>query len=133
MNKSKMTNKDIDKVIAYCKDDNCTECSFYKVDGCFVIVRYINQLKKDLAEAQKLCRKKVGDLKTNEWIKIMKLAGYEVNAVSEKEKMEQIRKETAKEILKLLDCVSTTDVNELNHLILLKQQIIKIYSIEVGE
>ena len=61
-------------------------------------VAAIDSLKAANAEAKELCRKKIGDLKVNEWIKIMKLAGYEVNAVSQPEQIEQIRKETAKEI-----------------------------------
>lgn len=50
-----------------------------------------------------------------------------------KAEKEQVRKETAKEILLLLDCVPTSDVNELNHLALLKQQIIKKYGGEVDK
>ena len=73
-----------------------------EIDNLGEVIDYIKRLKAEASEAKELCRKKVGDLKVNEWIKIMKLAGYEVNAASQQEQVEQIRKETAKEILQEL-------------------------------
>lgn len=107
--KQKKTDVEIEKALECCLDyecGNCTDCPYYEEKSPMCLTRlakdaldYINRLKSAIAEAQALCRKKVGDLKANDWIKMMKLAGYEVNLVSEKEKMEQVRKETAKEIL----------------------------------
>ena len=41
-------------------------------------------------------------------------------------------KEVAKEIMGMIDCIPTTEVNELNHLRLLKQEIRKKYGIKNG-
>lgn len=78
-----------DNVSAEAKADRLLEAGYGNV----------KEAVEELAEAKELCRKKVGDLKINEWIKIMTLAGYEVKATSWQEKFEEVRKETAKEIL----------------------------------
>lgn len=62
-------------------------------------IEEIKRLREQNGEANELCRKKIGDLKINEWIKIMKLAGYQVGAVSQKELIEQVVMATAKDII----------------------------------
>lgn len=70
----------------------------------------LSDYKAENAEAKELCRKKIGDLKINEWIKIMKLAGYQVEAVSQKELIEQVVKATATEIF--LELIRATESAE---------------------
>lgn len=67
---------------------DCPECSIanalYNAG-----YRKLDEVVKEVAEAKELCRKKVGDLKINEWIKIMTLAGFEVNITESHEKEEE--------------------------------------------
>lgn len=49
------------------------------------------------------------------------------------ERLQQERKETAEKILNEIDCIPTNEVNELNHLRLLKMNIAKQYGIEIKE
>lgn len=46
---------------------------------------------------------------------------------------EKIRKQTAKEIIGMLYCIPTTDVDELNHLALLKMRICEKYGVGINE
>lgn len=102
-----MTDEEIEKALHCIKGEElpCKDCSYHvRQFNCraFVIadtLDYIKRLKSENAEAKELCKKKVGDLKVNEWIRIMTAAGYEVTAISLTEHVEQIRKETAKEVL----------------------------------
>ncbi|MCH5315463.1 MAG: hypothetical protein J1E81_06085 [Eubacterium sp.] len=88
-----MTDEKIEKALAWLEEQkgfNTTADEYIYVEA---IQNYINRLKAENDEAKELCKKKIGDLKVNEWIKIMKLAGYEVNAVSQQEQIEQINKD----------------------------------------
>lgn len=49
------------------------------------------------------------------------------------ERLQQERKETAEKILNEIDCVPTNEVNELNHLRLLKMNIAKQCGVEIKE
>ena len=44
-----MTKEDIEKVVACCRKENCTGCSFYKLNGCLAVVDYIKELKVENA------------------------------------------------------------------------------------
>lgn len=78
----------------------------------------LSDYKAEIAEAKELCRKKIGDLKNNEWLKIMMLAGYQV-AVSQKELIDETIKKTVGEILQeyskmLIDSFVESGNNECN-------------------
>ena len=118
-----MTDVEIEKALVLCGYRTSAECKDCPIDqqhkdecqcGTILVknaLAYIERLKEKIAEAKKLCKKKVGELKTNEWIKIMTLAGYEVNAVEDKKLIEQIRNDTAKEIINSLlsECDASPD------------------------
>lgn len=106
-----MTNKQVEEAMQYCKSHrDCydkeanTVCPLYNEHdyNCHTIFELYNRLKRETTKVRGLCKKKVGDLKINEWIEIMTTAGYEVTATSLKEQVEQIRTETAKEIIQLM-------------------------------
>lgn len=56
----------------------------------------LSDYKAEIAEAKELCRKKIGDLKINEWIRIMMLAGYQIGAVSQKELIDETIKKNGR-------------------------------------
>lgn len=90
------------KQCGYCDDcDNGTGNQLFK-DALALINRMEDENKKLLdknKELRVLCREKSNGMKLDKWVRMLQEADYGIKLVDKQEEINQIRKETAKEIL----------------------------------